>query len=75
MHRKRMTNLGIVRRIQAKLGLFRYCGCRHCTTYGGTWRKNHSSRKYVTPVFLRPFDELRHQWSETVYAFKVMLDL
>jgi hypothetical protein len=59
MHRHRKQHFGIIRAFQAKHGLFRYCGCRFCTYQGGTWRQNHSSLKYVTPTFLRPFDETR----------------
>jgi hypothetical protein len=60
MHRQREVNYTVVQRIRIKLGLYKYCSCNHCQSYGGTWRENHSSDKYVTPIFLRPLDDMRH---------------
>jgi hypothetical protein len=72
MHRKSKTNLSFFRRMQVKFGLFQYCGCNYCTTYGGSWRNNHSEQKYVTPTFLRPFDGVRH-YSVMTAAFILFL--
>jgi hypothetical protein len=52
----------MVQRMRIRLGLYKYCGCNYCHTYAGTWRENHSDKKYTTPSFLRPFDGIKSLW-------------
>lgn len=62
MHRKRKSQYTMVQRMRIRLGLYKYCGCNYCHTYAGTWRENHSDKKYTTPSFLRPFDGIKSLW-------------
>jgi hypothetical protein len=59
MHRKKRLSPR-----QWLIMLFRtehYCVCDCCTECGcGIWEAHHSSLKYITPAFVRPFDGLRH---------------
>jgi hypothetical protein len=74
MHRQR--KLSLRQRILMKFSKEHYCLCNHCTRCGcGNWEKHHSDIKYITPAFLRPFDDLRYVieslWSPVVEGVRV----